>query len=179
MSDAKALNPGLVQVYTGDGKGKTTAAVGLGLRAAGHGLRVFLLQFMKGDPNYGELLALKSISNFEFLQSGLPTFVKKGSPSPEDLRLAAAGLARAHELLEDGSYDVIILDEINCAVDYGLIAVDDVLRLIERKPPHVELVLTGRNAPREVLMRADLVSEVLEIRHPFQRGIGAREGIEH
>jgi cob(I)alamin adenosyltransferase len=179
MSDARALSPGLVQVYTGDGKGKTTAAVGLGVRAAGHGLRVFLLQFMKGDPNYGELLALKSIPNFDFLQSGLPTFVEKGNPSSEDLRLAAAGLARAEELLAEGNYDVIILDEINCAVDYGLIAADDVLQLIERKPPHVELVLTGRNAPREVLMKADLVSEVLEIRHPFQRGIRAREGIEH
>jgi cob(I)alamin adenosyltransferase len=169
----------LIQVYTGSGKGKTTAALGLGLRAAGHGLRVFLLQFMKGDPDYGELLALEGIPNFDFLQSGLTTFVKKSDPGPEDIELAKAGLERANEILREARYDVVILDEINCAVDYGLITVDQVLNLIDRKPPNMELILTGRHARQAVLDRAHLVTEMNEIKHPFQRGVLARKGIEH
>ena len=179
MSTEKPLRTAFVHVYTGNGKGKTTAALGLGLRAAGHGLRVFLLQFMKGDPEYGELLAIRGLRNFDFLQSGLSTFVTKGDPGPEDLRRARAGLARARELLAEGRYDVVILDEINCAVDYGLLAEDDVLRLIDERPGHVELVLTGRNARPKVMDKADLVTEMVEIKHPFQRGVLARKGIEH
>lgn len=172
------LETGLVQVYTGSGKGKSTAAVGLGMRAVGHGLRVFMLQFMKGDPEYGELLALKSVDGFETLQSGLPTFVKKGEPGAEDLRLAAAGLEKAKEILRAGNHDLVILDEINVAVDYGLLTVDQALELIDLKPPQVELVLTGRYAPAEILERADLVSEMREIRHPYAQGVAARKGIE-
>jgi cob(I)alamin adenosyltransferase len=173
------LKTGIVQVYTGNGKGKTTAAVGLGLRAVGHGMKVFMLQFMKGDPNYGELLVLKSIPGFDYLQSGLPTFVVKGEPSEEDLRLARQGLKKARELLAEGKYHVVILDEINCAVDYGLLSVEDVVSLIEMKPPNVELVLTGRRAPKEIMDMADLVSEVREVKHPYGRGLEGREGIEY
>ena len=173
------MKTGIVQVYTGNGKGKTTAAVGLGLRAVGHGLKVFMLQFMKGDPNYGELIALENIPGFDYLQSGLPTFVVKGSPSEEDLRLAREGLQKARELLSGSSYDLVILDEINCAVDYGLLSVQDVLDLIEMKPPNVELILTGRRAPAEITDVADLVSEVREVKHPYARGLEGREGIEY
>ena len=177
--DRQRLDHGLVEVYTGDGKGKTTAAVGLGLRAAGHGLRVVMIQFMKGDPEYGELKALAAIPGFTWRQWGLPTFVKWREPDPEDLRLAGEGLAEAARILDEDEHDVVILDEILCAVDYGLFEVDRVLELIDRKPERVELVLTGRGAPPEVIARADLVSEVREIKHPFTRGIQARTGIEH
>ncbi len=173
------LNPGLVEIYTGDGKGKTTAALGLGLRAAGHGLRVHLIQFMKGDPEYGELKVLDRIPGFTWEQSGLPTFVKWREPSEEDLRLARAGRKRAAEALAGGDVDVLILDEILCAVDYGLLTAAEVVELIEARPPQVELVLTGRGAPPEILARADLVSEVREVRHPFTGGVPARRGIEH
>jgi len=174
-----AARIGLLQVYTGDGKGKTTAAVGLALRMAGHGFRVYLLQFMKGDPNYGEILALRAVPKVEILQSGLPTFVRKGAPGPEDLRLARAGLETAREILSAGRHDLVILDEILCAVDYGLLRESELLDLIDRKPAQVELVLTGRNAPAEVIRRADLVSEIREVNHPYRRGVAAREGIEY
>jgi cob(I)alamin adenosyltransferase len=177
--DRKRLDRGLVEVYTGDGKGKTTAAVGLGLRAAGHGFRVAMIQFMKGDPEYGELKALAAVPGFTWRQCGLPTFVKWREPSPVDLRMAEEGLAEASKLLDAGDADVVILDEILCAVDYGLFGVDRVLALIDRKPPHVELVLTGRGAPAEVIARADLVSEVREVKHPFTGGVAARKGIEY
>ena len=173
------LNPGLIHIYTGDGKGKTTAALGLGLRAAGHGYRVFLLQFMKGDPDYGELLALPYVPNFDFEQTGLPTFVTWGDPSEEDRKLAQKGLARARELLEVGEHDVILLDEILCTVDYGVIPLQEVMALLDLKPDHVELVLTGRRAPQEIIDRADVVTEMRELKHPFQEGLLARKGIDH
>jgi cob(I)alamin adenosyltransferase len=179
MPASAPLNPGLIHVYTGDGKGKTTAALGLGLRAAGHGYRVFLLQLMKGDPEYGELLSLPHVPNFDFEQSGLPTFVTMGDPSDEDIAIAKAGLERARELLEAGEHDVVILDEIICTVDYGVIPLPDVLSLLDLKPPHVELVLTGRRAPQEIIDRADLVTEMKEIKHPFREGLLARKGIDH
>lgn len=173
------FNPGLIHVYTGDGKGKTTAALGLGLRAAGHGYRVYLLQFMKGDPEYGELLSLPHVPNFDFEQSGLSTFVTMGNPGVEDTKLARAGLERAKELLEAGEHDVIILDEIICIVDYGVVPLQEVLSLLDLKPDHVELVLTGRRAPQAILDRADLVTEMVEVKHPFREGLLARKGIDH
>jgi len=173
------MSPGLIHVYTGDGKGKTTAALGLGLRAAGHGFRVFLLQFMKGDPDYGELLSLPHVPNFEFEQSGLSTFVTMGDPSAEDIALAKAGMERAREILQEGERDVVILDEIICTVDYGVIPLEEVLSLIDLKSPHVELILTGRRAPNAIIERADLVTEMREVKHPFREGILARKGIDH
>ncbi len=172
------FGPGLIQVYTGDGKGKTTAAVGLGLRAAGHGFRVFLLQFMKGDPEYGELLALRRVPGFEFEQYGRRSFVKWREPDPEDLGPAAAGMERAGALLRAARHDLVILDEILCAVDYGLVPEVEVLALLDLKPAGMELVLTGRDAGPSILARADLVTEMREVRHPFTRGIPARKGIE-
>ncbi|MGC8787097.1 MAG: cob(I)yrinic acid a,c-diamide adenosyltransferase [Anaerolineae bacterium] len=173
------LERGLIQVYTGDGKGKTTAALGLALRAAGHGLRVYIVQFMKGWPHYGELLALAAQPNITLVQFGRPSFVNREHPDPEDVRLAQEAYQRSLDLLTNGQYDVVILDEINVALDYGLISLEQVLALLDAKPPHVELVLTGRNAHPRVIERADLVTEMREVKHPYRLGIEGREGIEY
>jgi len=169
---------GLVHVYTGDGKGKTTSALGLALRATGHGFKVLMVQFMKGDPSYGEVIAAGKIENFDIIQSGLPTFVKKGEPSKEDLRLAKIGFEKGYEAVTKKTYDIVILDEINVAVNYGLIPLDDVLNLIDNKSKDVELILTGRYAHKKIIEKADLVSEVKEIKHPFTKGIPARRGVD-
>ncbi len=169
----------MLQVYTGNGKGKTTAAFGLALRAAGHGWRVLIIQFMKGDPNYGEVVAGRKVAGLDIIQTGLPTFVEKGNPSDEDLAEARRGLAEAERALASGKYRMVILDEINVAVDYGLVRLADALALVDRCPQDVELVFTGRAARPEVVRRADLVSEVLEIKHPMARGIVNRVGIDH
>lgn len=176
MSDRKV---GLVQVYTGNGKGKTTAALGLALRSVGHGKKVFMLQFMKGSPDYGEVTAAALLPGFTLVQSGLPTFVDKNNPSAEDLRLAAEGLARARQEITSGDWDLVILDEINVALDYGLLRLEEVEELIHARPAALELVLTGRYAADRVIALADLVSEVKLVKHPYSRGIGAREGIEY
>lgn len=170
---------GLVLVYTGDGKGKTTAAVGLGIRAAGHGLKVKMLQFMKGPGNvYGETLAIsKHIPNFEIEQVGRDTFVKRGSPAPEDVQAARRGLEAARRAL-GGAYDLVILDELNVAIDYGLVGVDEALDLLSGRATGVDVVITGRYAPQQVIDLADVASEVREIKHHFRKGVGARKGIE-
>ena len=170
---------GTIQVYTGDGKGKTTAALGAAFRALGHGWRVLCIQFMKGDIEYGELKAAQTTTGLEIIQKGLPTFVQKGNPSPEDRRLAEEGLVLAREALESGSYDMIVLDEINVAVDYGLLELADVIDVLSERPRHAELILTGRNAPREIIQLADTVTEMREVRHHFQGGVKARRGIEY
>jgi cob(I)alamin adenosyltransferase len=173
------LTRGTVQVYTGDGKGKTTASLGLALRACGHGLRVLMIQFMKGSTNYGEFIISDKIPGFRLIQSGLPTFVEKDNPSEEDLRLAREGMDLARKAIEGRTCDILILDEINVAVDYGLVGVRDVLDLIDRRPTDMEVILTGRYAPDELLQRADLVTEMKEIKHHFADGLGMREGIEY
>jgi cob(I)alamin adenosyltransferase len=169
---------GTVQVYTGDGKGKTTAALGLALRAVGHGLSVYVLQFMKGSSNYGELTSAAKLQGFIIEQSGRDEFVDKKNPAQVDIDLAAQGLEKARAAVAGGDYDIVILDEINVAVDFGLISIEDVLSLIETRPRHVELVLTGRSAHPNVVRAADLVSEVLNIKHHYDSGVEAREGIE-
>ncbi len=173
------LREGIIQVYTGNGKGKTTAALGQALRACGHGLRVLMIQFMKGSTNYGEVMIAGSVPGLKIIQSGLPAFVKKFAPSEEDLRLAAEGMGLARKALEDASCDVLILDEINVAVDYGLIEVEDVLDLLKKRLPNMEIVLTGRYAPPEILEIADLVTEMKEVRHHYAAGREMREGIEY
>lgn len=171
---------GLVLVYTGDGKGKTTAAFGLALRTVGHGGRAFVIQFMKGDPDYGELLAVRRFlaGRVEVVQSGLPTFVDRRSPSIDDRRLAREGMELAAKVINEGRYELVILDEINVALDYGLVELDEVLRLLAGRPPGIDVVLTGRYAPPALLEAADLVSEVAEVKHPFRRGAAARKGME-
>ena len=178
MTDQVSRERRIVHVYSGSGKGKTTASLGLALRACGHGWKALMICFMKGDPNYGEVLISKKIPNFEIIQSGLPTFVKKGEPSAEDLRLAREGFDIGRKALKDDTLDLLILDEINVAVDYGLLPLEEVMELIENKPDTLELVLTGRYAHPEIVKMADLVSEVLEIKHPYHQGQVGREGID-
>jgi cob(I)alamin adenosyltransferase len=169
---------GTVQVYTGDGKGKTTAALGLALRAVGHGLSVCMIQFMKGSANYGELAAAAKLPGFLIVQTGRDEFVDKKTPAQIDIDMARQGLAKAGAVLREGTYDIVILDELNVALDFGLVTLADVLGLIKARPAHVELVLTGRRAHPEVVKAADLVSEILNLKHHYDAGVQAREGIE-
>ncbi|HDQ98685.1 MAG TPA: cob(I)yrinic acid a,c-diamide adenosyltransferase, partial [candidate division WOR-3 bacterium] len=165
--------------YTGDGKGKTTAAFGLALRATGHGWPVLIIQFMKGDPSYGEVIAARGVEHLEVVQTGLPTFVEKGNPSAEDLSEAGRGLELARAALSGGRYRMVILDELNVAVEYGLVSLKDALALADMCPKEVELVFTGRHARPEVIARADLVSEVREVNHPMRKGIVSRAGVDY
>jgi cob(I)alamin adenosyltransferase len=168
---------GYVQVYTGEGKGKTTAAFGLALRAAGHGKRVFIGQFMKSQPS-GEVAALSPHSQIKVEQFGSPGCMRRDEATSGHLTDASRGLARASAALVSGDYDLVVLDELDVAVLFGLLSDDDCAKLIESRPPQVELVITGRSAPRAVLDRADLVTEMREIRHYYRRGVVARAGIE-
>ena len=172
------LENGMVHIYTGTGKGKTTAALGLALRAIGAGLQVYMIQFMKGNP-YSELESIRSFPNFIIKQFGREEFVSKENPASIDIQYARQGFKHATDIITQGQYDLVILDEINVAMDYSLITVPEVLSLIENKPAHVELVLTGRYAPPQVIKVADLVTEMLEIKHPYQEGILARKGIDY
>ncbi len=174
------LEKGYVHVYTGNGKGKTTAALGLAFRAIGHGYRVFMLQFMKGSKEYGEIKAAeKYLPALTIVQSGLETFVDKENPSPEDIALARQGLDMARKVILKGDYDLVILDEINVAVDFDLVPLDAVLDLIKNKPSHVELILTGRYAHPKIIKAADVVTEMHLINHPYYDGVEARKGIEY
>ncbi len=173
------LERGLVQVYTGKGKGKTSAALGLSVRAAGHGLRVMFIQFMKGRFDYGELSSLRSLPGISLVQFGRDSFVNPESPEPEDIRAARDALEAGLDALSSGDYDLVVLDEINVALGYNLVSLEDVVRLLDSRPPNVELVMTGRYAHPEVIRRADLVTEMLDVKHPFDDGIPARRGIEY
>ncbi|MDO3379798.1 cob(I)yrinic acid a,c-diamide adenosyltransferase [Geoalkalibacter halelectricus] len=173
------LARGRVQVYTGNGKGKTTASLGLCLRAAGHGLHIHVLQFMKGSTVYGELEGARKLAPYLSIeQVGRDTFVSRDNPDPVDAAMARNGFDKARQLVLSGDYDLIVLDEINCAVDYGLISLEELKDLIRNKPAHTELVLTGRNAHPEIIEIADLVTEMREIKHYFNAGQVSREGIE-
>jgi len=173
------MEKGLVQVYTGNGKGKTTASLGLAFRAVGHGFKVMVIQFMKGNIQYGELESAKKLSpSLTIHQMGRETFVSKTNPDPVDIEWAQKGFALAKEAILSGNYDVVILDEINVAIDYGLIPLSNLLQLIDSKPATVELILTGRNAAPEIIEKADLVTEMVERKHYYKKGIKSREGIE-
>jgi cob(I)alamin adenosyltransferase len=172
------LERGCVQVYTGNGKGKTTAALGLALRAVGRGLNVCVFQFIKGGGPYGEHLAAEKLAPlFTIIQSGRPGWVNTKDIS-EDRRVAQEALHQAQDILTSNVYDLVVLDEINGAVGFGLIDVEQVLALIALKPERVELVLTGRNAHERVIEAADLVTEMCEIKHYYAAGVPARTGIE-
>jgi cob(I)alamin adenosyltransferase len=168
---------GYVQVYTGDGKGKTTAALGLSLRAAGAGLKVFIAQFIKmGD--YSEIKALDRFSDLITIeQYGLGRFIK-GKPSADDISAAVKGLEKVRNILNAAQHDVVILEEANVAVLCGLFSTDDILRLIDSKPDTVELIITGRGADPRVLEKADLITEMKCIKHYYENGVSARIGIE-
>jgi len=168
---------GYVQVYTGNGKGKTTAAIGLSVRAAGAGLNVFIAQFIKMGE-YSEIKSLKKFSDrITIKQFGRGKFIK-GAPSEEDMEAAQKGLHAVRVALLSGKYDIIVLEEGNVAASIGLLSTDDIIHLIDRKPEHVEIVITGRNASREIIDKADLVTEMKDIKHYFNKGVTARTGIE-
>jgi cob(I)alamin adenosyltransferase len=170
---------GLIQVYTGNGKGKTTAAFGQALRAIGQGFRVCIIQFMKGRK-YGECLAgEKYLPNLTIHLSGLDSFVMRENPAPLDIELARRGLALARKAITSGEYDMVILDELNVAADFKLIPLDEVIDLIKSKPAAIDLIFTGRYAPPEVIALADTVSEIREVRHHYTAGIKERAGIEY
>ncbi|MDD5766331.1 MAG: cob(I)yrinic acid a,c-diamide adenosyltransferase [Candidatus Marinimicrobia bacterium] len=169
---------GMVQVYTGDGKGKTTAALGLALRASGAGLRVAIFQFVKGEI-YSEIKAIREfLPAITVKQFGRKCFIRT-KPEPEDIRLAQEGLKEVKHAITEGQYDLIILDEANIAVHFQLFTADNLLEIIQSKPEDVELVITGRNADLKILAAADLVTEMKEIKHYYHKGIPAREGIEY
>ncbi len=168
---------GLVQVYTGDGKGKTTAALGLALRAVGQKMKVIIIQFVKGDCTCGEHLFVEKYHPFDIVQ--LNTGDSFTQTLAELRPITEQTLSFAEETLTRGEYDVVILDEIFAALSKKLITTSQVMDLINKKPERVELILTGRGAPREVIQRADLVTEMVAVKHPFTRGITARKGIEY
>ncbi|MBU1184747.1 MAG: cob(I)yrinic acid a,c-diamide adenosyltransferase [Proteobacteria bacterium] len=170
---------GILQVYTGNGKGKTTAAFGQALRAIGQGYKVCVIQFMKGRK-YGEFLAAeKYLPDLTVHLSGLDSFVMRDNPSPLDIELARQGLDLACQAISSGDYDMIILDELNVAADFKLIPLADVIDLIKGKPATLDLILTGRYAPPEIIELADTVSEICEIRHHYNAGVKERAGIEY
>lgn len=173
-----ALDQGCIQVYTGDGKGKTTAALGLALRAVGRGLKVCMFQFMKGAGLYGEHLAAEKLAPLlTIIQSGRQGWVNTKDIT-EDRVVAQEAFVQAEKLLSSGGFDLFICDEINGAVSFGLIDLEQVLDLIKTKPEKTELLLTGRNADQQVIDAADLVTEMREIKHYYRAGVPARTGIE-
>ncbi|MEA4884325.1 MAG: cob(I)yrinic acid a,c-diamide adenosyltransferase [Clostridia bacterium] len=196
---AGAFPNALIQVYTGDGKGKTTAAIGLGMRAFGHGYKVRMIQFMKGTGYTGEIQTARRLGpGFEIFQFGRgckrseamrtgeltcdgcgECFIRKGRSAQLDIELARQAYDLAAQTLDEASADLVILDEIANAVVFGLFSVEDAVALIERRPRGVELVLTGRNMPQPLIDIADLVTEMRMVKHPFEQGIPARHGIEY
>ena len=176
---AKKEFRGLIQVYTGNGKGKTTAALGLALRAAGHRFKVLIVQFLKGGIAYGELKSARKLSPYlKIIPMGRECFVDKRNPHPVDRRCARRGWELAKKSVLERKYRVVILDEVNVAVDYGLVSPEELLDLMAHKPSDVELILTGRAAKPEVIRRADLVTEMKEVKHYYRKGIESRIGIE-
>jgi len=169
---------GYIHVYTGPGKGKTTAAIGLGIRAVGAGFKVYMIQFMKGR-RYSEIDGIKNIANFTIVQHGRDEFVSKEKPEQIDIDLAKKGFDHAKEIIKQNNYDLVILDEINVAVDFNLLPIENVIELLKDKPEKLELVLTGRYAHPELVRFADVVTEMLEIKHPYQQGVAARKGIDY
>lgn len=168
---------GYIQIYTGDGKGKTTAALGLAIREAGAGGKVFIGQFLKSG-DYSEMKSLKKFADEITVEHyGLGQFVK-GHPSREDIEAGMKGYKRVTQIIEKGDHDLVILDEGNIAVKYNIFSEQDMLALLKKKPSHVEIVVTGRGATRAIMEKADLVVEMKSVKHYFQKGVGARVGIE-
>jgi len=174
-----SLEKGYIQIYTGNGKGKTTAALGQALRAAGRGLKTFIVQFMK-NSSCGEIKIFEQMRNWVTLEHyGKDSFVfLNETPGEKDIYMAQQACHRAREAMSSNKYDIVILDEICVAIFFGLVKTQDVLSLLEEKPQPVELILTGRYCPSELIEKADLVTEMHEIKHYYQKGVAARKGIE-
>lgn len=172
------LEKGYIQIYTGDGKGKTTAALGLAMRAVGAGFKVYIAQFLKG-MKYSEhkTIAEKFKTEITLEQFGTDKYIR-GNPEPEHIEVCKRGFKRIKEVLKSGEFDVVILDEIIIVLFFKIMTIEDILEIIILKPNNVELILTGRRAPQELIDRADLVTEMKEIKHYYQKGVQARKGIE-
>jgi len=175
----RGLERGLVQVYTGNGKGKTSAAFGAALRAVGRGLKVCVVQFIKGGFDYGELHIADKLPNLKLVAFGRGRFITETPPAKEDLQLAQEAFELAKKVVARGEYDIVILDEINVVVNLKMISVADIVELVKSKPKHVELILTGRYAAPQIIDAADLVTEMREVKHPYAQGVPPREGIEY
>jgi cob(I)alamin adenosyltransferase len=173
------LEKGLVQVYTGDGKGKTSASFGAALRAIGRDMKVYIIQFIKGGFDYGEMYVTDRLPNLTLSAFGRGKFIIESPPAQEDVKQAQKGFELARKVVESGKYDLVVLDEINVALSLKMIKVDEVLQLIRSKPKHVEIILTGRGAPQQIIDAADLVTEMKEIKHPYTKGVPSRKGIEY
>jgi cob(I)alamin adenosyltransferase len=178
MSD-KPLSDGMVQIFTGSGKGKTSAALGTVLRALGHGLRVHIIFFMKGNYPYGERNMLPQVPNVSFESFGHEHFVDPYNVKEEEREQAREALQAAVAAIASDKFDIVVLDEVNVAIAWKLIEVESLLQMIEQKPRNVELILTGRYADQRVIEKADLVTEMMEVKHPYQKGVKARKGIEY
>jgi len=175
-SNMSPLN--LTMVYTGNGKGKTTAAVGQGIRAWGHGYRVYMIHFMKGR-DYGEFLAAQNLPGFTVEKAGRDSFVKREDPDPVDVEMAQKGWERVCQVAREQEYDLLILDELNVALSFGLLQVEAVIDFLVNKNTNLGVIITGREAPEKILQIADLVSEIQEIKHHYQKGIMSHQGIEY
>jgi len=171
------MEKGYVHVYTGNGKGKTTAALGLSLRAVCAGKKVYFGQFIKG-MKYSELESQKFLPNFEIHQFGRNCFIFN-KPTEEDIRLAKEGLETCRKILSGGLYDIVVLDELNIAVYYNLFTIDEAIEVIKNRVSHVEVIVTGRYADEKLIEFADLVTEMKEIKHYYKKGVPARKGIEN
>jgi len=178
MTD-EPFTKGLVEIFTGSGKGKTSTALGMVLRALGHGFRVHIIFFMKGNYPYGERNMLPQLTNVSFQSFGHEQFVDPQNVKAEEREQAGEALQAARSAIASNKFDLVVLDEVNVAVAWKLIEVEDLLKLIDEKPQNVELILTGRYADQRLIERADLVTEMVEIKHPYQKGIKARKGIEY
>lgn len=180
-SPPRERRSGLVAVNTGDGKGKTTAAFGTVMRAVGYGWRVLVVQFIKGTWQYGEMVGLEYLPGVRLERMGMGFYRIMGDKLPDEVhrQAAADALALARQEMLSGAWDLIVLDEINVAMQTGLLPAADVLDLIDAKPPWLHLILTGRGAPPEIIERADLVTEMREVKHPYQRGILAQKGFDY
>lgn len=170
---------GMVQVFTGNGKGKTSAALGTVLRASGHGLKVFIVFFMKGSYPYGEYASLSRLPNVDVASFGFRRRTDPANLKPEEIEQARLALSAARKAMLSGNYDLVVLDEVNVAVNFKLIDVDEVVNLINDKPQKVELILTGRYADARLIEMADLVTEMVKLKHPYDKGVPARKGIEY
>ena len=180
---APRLEKGLLQVYTGDGKGKTTAALGLSLRALGAGLNVAFIQFIKGSMDSSELAMLSRLGpRFwlkRFAKEFSPFSLGRGEPTEEDRRAVAQAWKIAEQVIHSGRWDLVVLDEINNVLRFGLLEVEKLVDTLRSRPSHVEVVCTGRGAPARLIDAADLVTEFKCVKHPYEKGIGARKGIEY
>ncbi len=173
------LRKGFVHLYTGNGKGKTSAAIGLVIRAAGRGLKSYIIQFIKGGFDYGELYIVDMIPNVTLKAFGRGKFITAIPPDNQDVQLAQEALMLAAKIVKQGEHDIVVLDEVNVAIESGLIDIKDVLGIIKEKPKNVELVLTGRYAKKQLVDAADYVTEMIEVKHPFKKNEPARMGIEY